>query len=234
MNGCFAVALPGIGQALFTTRAQGNLSLRAGIGHEHGLQARERLCGALGLQWLCAGPQLHGARVRRICSLQATGGTPVLEGADGQATGVIGIGAMVLAADCVPIVIAAPHAVAAIHAGWRGLVAGVIEEGVTAVLELSEDGASRELIAVVGPCAGACCYLVGEDVHAAFAQSRGEARPGQARPLDLREHAHRRLLAAGVQRIDDVNVCTICDERMFSHRREGEQAGRQAAIAWLS
>jgi copper oxidase (laccase) domain-containing protein len=81
----------------------------------------------------------------------------------------------------------------------------------------------------VGPGAGPCCYEVGEEVQAAFG---GRHLHGQN--IDLRAIAHERLVAAGVAEVRDVAVCTICDERYFSHRREGERAGRQAGVAWLS
>jgi copper oxidase (laccase) domain-containing protein len=113
-----------------------------------------------------------------------------------------------------------------LHAGWRGLAAGVLEEGVRAAVEL--DGRD-ELIAVLGPCAGACCYEVGPEVQRAF--GREAARPAR---LDLRAVARERLLASGVREVLDVAACTICDERFFSHRREGDRAGRQAGVAWLS
>ena len=82
---------------------------------------------------------------------------------------------MVLTADCVPIAIAGGGAVAMLHAGWRGLAAGVVAEGVGAVREL---GASGPLSAAIGPGAGPCCYEVGEDVHAAFAEYGADARRG--------------------------------------------------------
>jgi hypothetical protein len=132
---------------------------------------------------------------------------------------------MVLTADCAPAVLGAEGAVAALHAGWRGLAAGVLEQGVRALREV---GGRGEIVAVVGPCAGACCYEVGEEVHAAFG---GAHRDG--RLIDLRAIAHDRLLAAGVARVLDARACTICDERFFSHRREGAAAGRQAGVAWL-
>ena len=82
---------------------------------------------------------------------------------------------------------------------------------------------------MIGPGAGVCCYEVGEEVHAAFG---GAHRAGQN--IDLRAIARERLLAAGVARCATCSACTICDERFFSHRREGERAGRQAGVAWLS
>jgi copper oxidase (laccase) domain-containing protein len=90
-------------------------------------------------------------------------------------------------------------------------------------------GRAGEAVAVIGPCAGACCYEVGEEVHAAFS---GAHRDGAR--IDLRAIARERLLAAGLAEVRDANACTICDERYFSHRREGERAGRQAGVAWLS
>jgi hypothetical protein len=133
---------------------------------------------------------------------------------------------MVLTADCIPVVLGTEGAVAALHAGWRGLAAGVLEEGVRALRELGGEG---EAVAIVGPCAGGCCYEVGEEVHAAFGGAHREGRM-----IDLRAIAHERLLAAGVAQVQDLQACTICDERYFSFRREGARAGRQAGLAWLS
>lgn len=224
----FEVRLRGGAHALFTTRAAGNLSLSAGAGHEHGLAARDRLCEELGLRWLCAGPQVHGVHVQRVVERSHCGGAPVAEAADGRATALPGIGAMVLAADCVPVVLGARGTVAAVHAGWRGLAAGVLLEGVRALREL---GGRGTLHAVIGPCAGSCCYEVGEEVLQALGASAPAA--GSKSLLDLRAHARARLRDAGVAIIEEIELCTICEPRLFSHRREGGAAGRQAAIAWL-
>ena len=146
--------------------------------------------------------------------------------ADGHAVAAPALGAMVLTADCIPVVLGADGAVAALHAGWRGLADGVLEEGVRALRDVGRRG---EVVAIVGPCAGACCYEVGEEVHTAFGGARRKGRL-----IDLRAIAHERLLAAGVAEVRDVQACTICDECYFSYRREGLRAGRQAGIAWLS
>ena len=132
---------------------------------------------------------------------------------------------MVLAADCLPVAVGTPAAVGVIHAGWRGLAAGVLESGVAALRELGEGPVQ----AIIGPAAGPCCYRVGPEVFAAL----GVADSGEDH-IDLRAVAHRRLAAAGVEQVDDVARCTICDERYFSHRRQGAAAGRQAVVAWLS
>ena len=88
---------------------------------------------------------------------------------------------------------AADGAVAMVHAGWRGLAAGVLEEGVRAVRELGGDG---DLVAVIGPGAGPCCYEVGEEVHAAFGgQVIGTppTRNPPSRRIDLKAIARDRL-----------------------------------------
>jgi purine-nucleoside/S-methyl-5'-thioadenosine phosphorylase / adenosine deaminase len=224
------IELPGGGRALFTGRSHGNLSSVGGEDAADGLGARERLRKRCGVNVLVRGYQVHGTVIGRVWvddarELHDSEAQPSFQ-ADGHATAAIGVGAMVLAADCIPVVLGAQGAVAAVHAGWRGLSAGTLEQG---VLALRDVGGTGEVVAVVGPCAGACCYEVGEDVHASFGE---EHRSG--RLIDLRAIAHDRLFAAGVAEVRDVDACTICDERFFSYRREGARAGRQAAVAWLT
>jgi len=217
-------ALPG-GGVRFTDRADGNMSSVGGEGAEEGAANRERLRSGLALGGLSRGYQVHGTRV-----LIASAGTDArsqdeLDGADGQATAARSLGVMVLAADCLPVALAAPGAVAMLHAGWRGLAGGVLEQGVATLRTLS-DG---PVIAVLGPCAGPCCYEVGPEVH----QALGSGAAGRAN-ADLRLIARARLHDAGVATVRVLGGCTICDERFFSHRREGAAAGRQAGVAWLS
>jgi YfiH family protein len=220
--------LPGGGRALFTERADGNMSSVSGPEHEHGARRREEICTRVGAKGLVRGYQVHGTHVRRVREMPdppVSTGRP--EEADGQATPVSGLAAMVLAADCLPVALGCEGTVAAIHAGWRGLAAGVLEEGVAALRELADSHV--HIGAAIGPGAGPCCYEVGEEVHAVF----GGAHRDQQR-IDLKAIARERLLAAGVAEVRDVGLCTICDERFFSYRREGVGAGRQAGVAWLS
>jgi hypothetical protein len=207
---------------LFTTRAEGNFSSVTGDQPELAEQAREHLKTRIGARRIVRGRQVHGAAVVRV--KHDRGNEPVIE-ADGQATALDRVALMVLTADCLPVALGSERAVAMLHAGWRGLAAGVLEEGVLALREL---GGPDEIVAVIGPGAGACCYEVGAEVHAALA---GVERQG---PIDLRAIARRRLLTAGVADVREVGACTICDERFFSHRREGARSGRQAGVAWLS
>ncbi len=221
----FSCELPAGAHALFSSRAHGNLSTQTGDGHERGRAARDALCADLGLKWLCASRQVHGSDVQRVSALDGEGGEAVAIDADGHATAVRDIGATVLTADCLPVALAGGEAVAMVHAGWRGLAAGVLDEGVRALREAGAGAA--EVVAVIGPGAGACCYEVGPEVHAAFGVTVGAAQN-----IDLRAIARARLLAAGVAQVLDARACTICDERFFSHRREGARAGRQAGVAW--
>jgi polyphenol oxidase len=238
-------------RALFTARRHGNLSSVAGEWHEEGASARLRLRRAIGVQRLVRGYQVHGTVVGRVYSdlahPEAENGLahderqpeqPAFR-ADGHAVAAPGIAAMVLVADCVPVVLAARGAVAALHAGWRGMAGGVLEEGMRALRDVGGEGAVE---AVIGPCAGFCCYEAGPEVHAAlgstepFERERAQGGAGRtgAGHIDLRAIARDRLLAAGAARVLDMGACTICDERYFSHRREAARAGRQAALAWLT
>ena len=216
--------LPGSGRVLFTDRADGNASSVSGAQAERGEEVRERLRARIGVRRISRGRQVHGAHVARVTARDDRAGGP-LDDADGQATALAQLGVMVLAADCLPVALGSWRAVAMLHAGWRGIVTGVLEEGVRALRELGSGG---EIAAVIGPGAGRCCYAVGSEVHTALT---GSPREG---PIDLRAIVRVRLLAAGVGEVRDVEACTICDERFFSHRREGERAGRQAGVAWLS
>ena len=233
-NGLLAFELAGGAHALFSTRAHGNASSVGGTDAEHGARVREHLRELAHVDVLARGYQVHGAVVHRVRDrpAPAPGSDPdpresarPEQHADGQATALRGVGAMVLSADCLPVALAGEGAVAMVHAGWRGLAAGVLQAGVRAVRELAQ---GPRMHAIIGPGAGACCYEVGEEVHLAFG---GAHRHG--RSIDLRGIARELLLAEGVQEVLDLELCTICDERFFSHRREGARAGRQAGIAWL-
>jgi polyphenol oxidase len=240
----FGIDLPG-GQALFTTRRGGfsvgaytslNLGRLTADEPEAVQRNRARLHDEVGVPPALI-RQVHGTTVRRIAALPVEGMMPLpdegleLPEADGQATPLRGVAPMVMTADCLPIALAGEGAVAMLHAGWRGLAAGIVAEGVRAVRELGADG---PLEAAIGPGAGGCCYEVGEEVHREFAGYDGRARRG--RNLDLKAIARDQLTAAGVQQVHDIGLCTICSDEslFFSHRRDRGITGRQAGLAWLS
>jgi polyphenol oxidase len=190
---------------------------------------RERLAAIVGLprERFMYGRQVHGATVRRATEPPGPARPAVEE--DGQATALDDAAALVFVADCLPVMLVAPNAVAALHGGWRGLAAGIVAEGVNALREVGCDGA---VTAAIGPGARGCCYQVSEEVQAAFAAVPG-ARAGE-RNLDLPAVARHRLAEAGVEAVHDTGLCTICAgaELFFSHRRDKGITGRQAGVVW--
>jgi YfiH family protein len=234
-----AADLPGA-RALFTTRRGGvsggpfaSLNLGRLTGDEGtAVDAnRDRLAAATGCarERFLYGRQVHGASVRR--ATEAPGPARPHAEEDGQATVLGGHPALVFVADCLPVLLhaggddgAGPPAVAAVHAGWRGLAGGILAEGVRALRDL---GARGRVTALIGPGARGCCYEVGEEVHAAFAAY--DARRGE-RNLDLAAVAAADLADADVH---DTGLCTMCrPDLFFSHRADGGVTGRQAGVVW--
>jgi YfiH family protein len=127
-------------------------------------------------------------------------------------------------ADCVPVLVAdvASGDVAAIHAGWRGVAAGIVG---AALAELG----GRQLVAAIGPCIESCCFEVGLEVSARLGFVVREA--GGKAYVDLRAAVRAQLRTAGVEdaRIDDVRGCTKHDARFHSFRRDGANSGRMLA-----
>jgi len=193
---------------------------------EHGFGVR----GSAGPPGLACPVQVHGAAVatREEC----VGAAPCE--ADAVVSSAPGLPVGVATADCVPILVATEGAcaVAAIHAGWRGLARGVVRAGVDALRQLA--GSSQELVAVVGPHIGPCCYEVDEPVLEALAErfsgtlanALGPARTGHAM-LDLGVLVRSDLAAAGIATSGLAGACTCCDPvRFHSYRRDGPGCGR--------
>jgi hypothetical protein len=172
--------------------------------------------------------QVHQARIRAITredDLEAAPGDY-----DGQVTTLTDVVCVVRAADCLPVALVAREAVGVVHAGWRGLAAGIVQAGVTA---LRGAGAS-EIRAAIGPGAGVCCYEARDDVHGAFATYGRVARAGAN--ADLKAVARTILEREGVTEVHDTGLCTQCapDGLLWSHRRQGDAAGRQGGAVWRS
>lgn len=143
----------------------------------------------------------------------------------------------VMTADCLPVLFCdrAGTTVAAAHAGWRGLAAGVLEAAIGAM-----NVAPGELLAWLGPAIGPANFSVGEDVRAAFvvpdpAAAAAFAAHGSGKWLaDIYALASRRLAAAGITAISGGGWCTLADqERFYSYRRDGV-TGRMATLVWLA
>jgi YfiH family protein len=146
----------------------------------------------------------------------------------------------VLTADCAPILmIAAKERLAAVvHAGWRGTLAGIAAKA-AAHFAQNYNVAPESLEAALGPCIGACCYEVGDDVveplRARWGRVADECiRSGAAKPhVDLRRLNRAILAQSGValERIFEIGPCTKCaPEDYFSYRREGKETGRQMSV----
>jgi hypothetical protein len=167
--------------------------------------------------------QVHGASLLRARAGECGEGDALL-------TAEPGLALSIATADCVPVLLASPQGVAAVHAGWRGMAQGVLAPAVAAL------GAPAEVRAWIGPAIGQCCYEVGNEVaqQVVDACSIAVTRPGpRGRPhLDLAAAARLQLEAAGVGQVELLISCTRCDERLWSYRRDGKSAGRNLAFIW--
>lgn len=224
-------------RALTTTREDGHstgpfaaFNLAAHVGDQPAAVRANRvkldaLLGGLPIRWL---EQVHGTTVVRATG---TGPVPV---ADGAWTDQRGLVLAVLTADCLPVVLIDEQCrnLAVVHAGWRGLVSGVIAAGCAAL-------PFRPQAAWLGPAIGGAAYEVGADVLDAVARLpvrlEEVVRPAQQRGkgyLDLSALAERLLAREGVTAVYGARSCTYTDERFYSYRRDG-QTGRMATLAWL-
>jgi len=230
--------MPGA-RAVFSTRLGGvsegpyeslNLGILTDDDQHRVAENRGRLAGAAGLdsKRIAMGWQVHGTDLREWDAAPDGGGYAQpgakLDKVDGHLTRGPGVGLLVLVADCLPVALASPGQVAMLHCGWRGLAGGIVGK---AVERFDEAPA-----AVIGPGIGGCCYEVGPEVLEAFGDLDGVAH---GRMLDLKAVARRKLEAAGIDDVDDVDLCTSCrPELFFSHRRDKGLTGRQGGLAWLT
>jgi YfiH family protein len=204
-----------------------NLGRKSGDEVERVDENRRIACEAIGadVAKLALNFQVHSARVRQ--AEPASRG----ERADGLWTAEPGLPILAMSADCLPIALARTDgsraAVAVLHAGWRGLLEGIVASGAEAL-----DGG--RLAAAIGPGIGPCCYEVGEEVAAPFRERFGDDVVRERR-LDLWTSAERALRAAGADRVDRFDRCTACEpETFFSHRRDRGRTGRQGVIAYVT
>ncbi len=214
----------------FTTRVGGvsegpfeSLNLGGRLDEPARVAENRRLaCDLLGLDAsrLAANRQQHSAAGHRArAGVQETFG-------DALWTDEPGLPMLALSADCLPIAVATtvgPPLLAVIHAGWRGLAAGVIEAGVSEL-------AGAPTAGIIGPAVGPCCYEVGPEVSARF-----DSDLTSGRSLNLWEAAERALRRAGVERVDRLDLCTRCNPGLFfSYRRDGAIHGLQGVIGAIS
>ena len=203
---------------------------------------------------LCDMKKAVGVHDLRIITMRQVHGDQIVEVKDkhlkeaGEADGMVteerGLFLGVLTADCVPILFAVPgrEIVAAVHAGWRGALAGIAPKMVR-YLRDRHDVKPGVIEAALGPAIGPCCYEIGADVSGPLAQRWGslaerslQSRDGK-KFLDLRELNVSLLEKAGVpsEQIFQIGPCTSCaSDDFFSYRRQGRETGRQISfIGWL-
>jgi hypothetical protein len=227
----------GAARLVFTDRSGGvspppydalNLALHTGDDPERVQANRELLVGALGVEALVFGDQVHGTGVALITE---PGGEPV-PATDGLVTTTAGLGLVMMGADCLPVLLAAEGVVGAAHVGRGGLVAGVLGE----VLRVMRAQGAGEIHAVIGPGVCGRCYEVpaelADAVETATPGSRTTTRRGTP-GVDLAAGARGQLESAGVT-VEDLGACTLEQpDRFFSYRRDGI-TGRHAGVIVLA
>lgn len=178
--------------------------------------------------------QVHGARVLDVDPVGGAGGYLALVDGVGEADSLVtsspGVALAALGADCLPVLVwdREGRTVAAAHAGWRGLVAGVLEATVARV------GDPSRIAAAVGPGIGPCCYAVDGALRDVMI-SRFGAGVVAGTAVNLAAAARAALQASGIPgtAVSVVECCTSCDERrFFSYRRDGAGTGRHGGVVW--
>jgi YfiH family protein len=182
--------------------------------------------------------QVHSNRVAMVSTAHAG---QVVPNTDGLATNAVGVALLLRFADCQPIMLYDPanHALALIHAGWRGVAQGIARRAVER-MQGAFDTRPQDLIAGLGPAIGPCCYTVGHNVASAM----GYALHDWNRVMSLEEEMWRfdlpaanaqQLESAGVRHIEQAHLCTACHtDEFFSHRAEGGRTGRFGVMALLT
>jgi polyphenol oxidase len=231
---------PGPYRVAFSTRLGGvsegpyeslNLGLLTADVPDRVRENRRRLCERVGAdpQKATMAMQKHGSRVARADRRGVTRPGAVFEPCDGLWTDEPGEAVILIAADCLLIALCRANgapALAVLHVGWKGLLAGIAEAGAAAV--------GGPLAAAIGPGIGACCYEVGDEVAGPYRERFGNDVL-QGANLDLPGAAERALREAGVDSVERTDLCTACrPDLFFSHRRDGGVTGRQGVIAYVA
>jgi len=232
---------PGPYEVAFTTRQGGvssgpyeslNLGALTHDAEENVFENRRRACAGAGIdpERAAMAFQLHGADVLRA-SEQSLVRPEERPRCDGLWTDDPGHGLMLLTADCLPIALARVNgdrpAVAILHAGWRGLLEGIVAAGVAAL-------GGRRLAAAVGPTIGPCCYEVGPELADRFTALYG-ADVMRGGNLDLWTVSERALRRAGCDTVERLDLCTRCNpELFFSERRTGKPRGTHGVIGLVA
>lgn len=211
----------GCAEVRFTARADGDFGDGAHPADRTAAQRR-----IVDLPWTTV-HQVHGATVLRATRHPGSG----VRDADAIVTAEAGLAIAVRTADCAPVALAADGVVGVVHAGWRGLVGGVVA---SAVAEMRAMGAD-EIAAALGPCIHAECYEFSPtdlDEVAGRLGATVRATTSHGRPaLDVPAAVRAALADARVDLVHEEDVCTACSPRFWSHRARGDRQ-RQATVVW--
>lgn len=172
--------------------------------------------------------QTHGS----TCVIVTEPGFAAGTAADAAVTATPGAALAVITADCAPVLLRSDTVVGAVHAGWRGLVGGVLPATVAAMRTLG----ATEITAVLGPCIRTRCYEFGEEEMSLATATLGSAVRGTTAwgsvGFDVAAGVRESLHSVGVTEVADTGVCTACSPNHWSHRARTD-TGRQAAVIWL-
>jgi hypothetical protein len=223
----FTTRLGGVSRPPYDTM---NLGRSSADRPEAVAENRHRVLSSLGLDpgRLVTAGQIHGAAV---AAADAPGHH---DGCDVLLTRIPGLALAVTGADCLPILLVAPGAVAAAHSGWRGTEAGAPRAALRALLSSSGAPAARVQV-YFGPCIRRCCYDVGSEVASRFPEAAVSRANGGLR-LDLAAAARIQLIAEGLpgDAIADTGACTACEPALYySHRRDAGHTGRHWGVVAL-
>lgn len=236
---CFSTRLGGVSQGCLASM---NLGIHRGDRPANVLENYRILGSAVGfsLRDLVFTRQTHTDIVRAVDGSNAGEGLffPVEPECDALITNTPGLALAAFTADCTPILLedTVTGAVGAVHAGWRGTVAGIAAKTVEAMVR--QYGCKPEnIVAAIGPNIGGCCFETGLDVPQALRECLGDAAEAFIRPfgakylVDLKGANQAILERAGVRRVERSEECTACrQDRYWSHRKVGLERGSMAAI----
>lgn len=229
-----------------TTRPH-NYAPHRGCGREEAVAWRQRVCRILRLEFECltSPAQVHGAEILRVeradMGRGRDGRASAVPYVDGLITDQPGIPLILLSADCPLVWVYDPKrpAVGAVHASWQGTVARA-SENLVRQMRRAFGSEPSSLLAGIAPSAGPCCYEVGAEIRRiaetrlgnlerCFAQRDGRLF------FDLWTANLHQLTESGIlpEHVELAGLCTICDRRFWSHRRDGAEAGRFALILAL-
>jgi polyphenol oxidase len=235
---------------IFTTRAGGSGSGaldfdRKGFNEQQVRKSYEVVAESLGIEVsdIFVMNQVHGARVTVLKERPKKENMFGVVETDGAVTNLHRLALSILTADCVPLLMADINGglVGAVHAGWRGTVAGISTEAVKTMVD-SFGSRAEDIVVAMGPAIGPCCYEVGPEVAEEIQGTAGlledclvEKGGGKFR-LDLYRLNRHILEASGIRsdNIVSVDLCTHCNQDLFySYRREGEKTGRMLSAIMI-